>query len=505
MRGFEGENVANVMRTITAPVRGLNAVDSIAGMQSEDALVAENVVCYPDRVEMRYGDAAHSTGYAKSVKALHTYTGFAAESLWATTDDGVFNATAAGAVGAAAIALTNGQTQGVTLATGAGVFLTLFNGTDSCVQYDGAVWAAIAAFAGVNTNTLIAGETYKQRMYLIQKNTLTLWYLGVNAVAGAATSYPLGAIFRRGGSLKAIGTWTVDGGVGPDDHLVVVTTAGEVAVFSGTNPADPAAWFLRGVFYIGEPVGNNCLYKFGGEILCLTKGGLLPLSRALQTASIDRSPAISNRIRQLFADLMLLYGATPGWQMISHPDVPFLLVNVPGTTTGLQLVMHAQTGAWSTFSAWQANCWARMAGQLYYGGATYVRKGWSGASDSGVNIVASIFSAFTVLNYNRTKHIVNIRPMFRSNGNFSFTLGVANDFSMLPTASLVAGASSSALWGTGLWGTAVWSSTQLLTRDWRTVPDTPGVFKALYTQIASNTARVALYSSDALYKKGGTF
>src|SRR5688572_17790004 len=100
----------NLSAQLPAPIGGLNAVSSIMGMPPTDAVVMENWLPYPDRLEMRPGSAAHATGSASTVSALYSYGGLTgSNTLFATNNTGVYDVIAAGVWPAAAIALTNGQ------------------------------------------------------------------------------------------------------------------------------------------------------------------------------------------------------------------------------------------------------------------------------------------------------------------------------------------------------------------------------------------------------------
>ncbi|NCV55893.1 MAG: hypothetical protein EBW54_06760, partial [Betaproteobacteria bacterium] len=66
---------------------------------------------------------------------------------------------------------------------------------------------------------------------------MTCWYLGVSNVAGTAVEFPMGALFKHGGAILKIDTWTLDAGYGLDDYLCIFTTKGEVAVYRGTDPS----------------------------------------------------------------------------------------------------------------------------------------------------------------------------------------------------------------------------------------------------------------------------
>jgi len=497
----------NISIQLPAPVGGLNAVSSIMSMAKTDSVVLENLFPYPDRLELRQGSLDHVTGSGANIDRLHAYSSpTGTDSLWATTDSGVYNVTAAGAIPAAAVALTDGKTIGSILSTGASNYLTLCNGVDTIKQYDGTTWSSIATFGATSTATYSYIETYRQRYYLISRNSMTLEYLAANSITGATVTYNLGSIFRRGGRLVALGTWTIDGGTGPDDQLVICTSQGEIAVFSGTDPASVNTWAFRGVYYIGRPLGPKPFFKYGGDLLYLCENGLFPLSKALLVASLDRTQSVSRKISQIFSDAGKLYFANEGWEIIAAPDIPFVLVNVPGDSIRYQYVMHAQTGSWSIFSGWSARCFARIGSDLYFGTDTTVVK-VTGVSDNGDSIVGTMLQAYSNLGFSRGKKIQEIRPLFQSNGSFTYSMGISRDFEEVIDTNSIAGAStgSASLWGSATWGTNVWNGSFNITREWRSVPDDYSTWKAFYLQISSTTAEVKYLGADLLVTEGGSF
>ena len=50
---------------------------------------------------------------------------------------------------------------------------------------------------------------------------LSAFYLDVASVGGTLTEFPMGSIFRRGGYLVDMETWTVDGGSGTGDYFAL--------------------------------------------------------------------------------------------------------------------------------------------------------------------------------------------------------------------------------------------------------------------------------------------
>ena len=168
---------------------------------------------------------------------------------------------------------------------------------------------------------------------------------------GAALALDLSNLCQRGGYLVTMATWSYDNGRGMDDYAVFVTSEGEVIVYQGTDPASSATWSLVGVYAIGTPLGRRCAVKYGGDLLLITKDGVVPMSK-VQTSTIVTSRAtITDKIQSAVSEATTLYGANDGWQIQVFPPENMLLLNVPvSSTTQEQYVMNTITGAWCNFS-----------------------------------------------------------------------------------------------------------------------------------------------------------
>lgn len=482
------------------PVKGFTTGAPFMGMKPTSAVTMENFYPFPDRLQMRPGYNEHSTGFAAVPYRLWVYaSGSGAEKLFATTDSGLYDITSGGSVPSASIALTNGKTIAVNMTTGANHYFFAVNGTDSMIRYDGTTWSSVATL-GVATNTFSYIEVYRQRLFFALENSLTIYFLPINSISGTAVSYDLGAIFRRGGYIVGLGTWTLDGGYGPEDQFAVVTSKGEVAVFVGNDPSNSASWSLRGVYFIGRPLGARPLYKYGGDLLYLSENGLYPLSSAVQSASIDRVQAVTEDIRQYFNDSARNFGPNEGWQILSIPDTPLLLVNIPASPVRKQVIMHAQTGAWSSISGWDAYAFERMGTSVYFSTSTGVMK-VTGVSDNGANIVATLLQAYSDFGYPGAKQVVGIRPSFISGGNFQYSIGWSKDFSDATVFNNInlSGLSGASLWGSGLWGSAIWGGTTAPIETWQTVFDGYSRYKALYLQISSRLSSIQYLGARVQY------
>lgn len=468
-------------------------------MEDAEALVLNNWIPFPDALEMRPGNLNHVTGAASPLLRLWNYANSSGvETLFATSNTGVYNVTTAGALGAAVSALTNGQTIGTIIATGANNYLILVNGTDSLRKFDGSAWSAVATLGTTNTNTYSYVETYNQRLFFIRKNSLTLEYLPINSISGTPLSYDLGAIFRKGGKLVALGTWTIDGGVGAQDKLVAVTSQGEVAIFTGSDPGSAATWANEGVYFIGKPLGAQPLSKFGGDLMYISEVGIFPISRALQSVSVTYNQAISDKIQPIISTLANSFGGQDGWQICVQPSIPLLIVNIPSTPIRVQYCMHLTSKGWCSFSGWNANNFCLMNGTLYFCTDTGVQV-VDGTDDVGADITATMLSAYSQLGYSNTKRVSAMRPFFQPAAAFTYSLAMANDFETNPTGQPITPPAFGAysVWGTARFGANYWASSATVLQDWRAPADLPKSWKALYLQVSVKSATIRYLGAEA--------
>src|SRR4051812_20640681 len=82
---------------IPAPIGGYNPSELLSLMKSAYAPVLDNWFPQPDGLETRDGYVSHITAIPKKCDRLHVYAGpTGTESLWGSTDDGIYNFTTAG-------------------------------------------------------------------------------------------------------------------------------------------------------------------------------------------------------------------------------------------------------------------------------------------------------------------------------------------------------------------------------------------------------------------------
>jgi len=494
--------------SIPPPVGGLNARDELAKMDPRDALVLDNFFPEPSNVSIRKGYASHATGMSGQIRTLMEYAGPTSRKLFAAISTAIYNVTSSGAVGAAELSsLSSGDWQHVQIATTAGNFLVLANGADSVRNYDGSSWTT-PSITGVTSSDLISVCVHKKRLWFVEKNTTNAWYLGTEAIAGAASKFALGAQFKAGGKLVAIGTWTRDAGAGPDDYAVFISSMGEAAIYAGTDPASGTTWEIVGVFKVGAPVGNRCLLNIGADLVIITINGAVSLATmvGLDQAQSGQA-AITDKINKLFNTDARAHSSNFGWQGILYPKGNMGIFNVP-TSTGvsqIQYVFNTITGSWCRFTGMNAGCWGLLSDNLYFGGndgVVYLAD--SGYQDNGGGIIGSMKTAFNYFkSRGRIKAFKMVRPLLSSSGNPSFLMGLNTDFAdSTPTDAPTTAEITGSLWGAAVWGTDIWAGTTEISKDWQGVAGV-GMCAAIRLNVTANGVSCAVNSFDILYETGG--
>lgn len=490
--------------SVPSPVGGWNARDPIAAMPPTDAIVLDNMFPTTTDVRVRPGMESWATGLSGRVETMMPYSSTTTDKLFAVAGGDVFDVTSAGAVGAAVTTFTSSRIFYEHFTTAAGNYLICCNGLDAPQHYNGTAWAT-PSITGVTggASTLIQPVSFQSRLFFVQDNSLSVWYLAVNSIAGAATEIPLGGVFQDGGYLVAMGNWTIDAGRGIDDHAVFITSNGEVAVYAGSDPTSASTWALVGVYRLGSPVGRRCVVKFAGDLLIICEDGVYPLSVALGKS--DNTQAITDKIRSAVTTATAIYKSVYGWQVLPYQQQNALMLNVPvSSDVTYQYVMNTITGAWCRFTGWNCISLSLFEGDLYYGGANTVYRGWYGSNDNGNDIVSDVKQAFSDFGApSLNKHFKMVKPYIGTNSTIEPGIILNVDYSDRTVTSAGAAVPVTAgVWGVSLWGQAVWGGGLQTTKKWRSVNGI-GTTASLRMKAYTKNSDVRWYSTDFLYEVGG--
>lgn len=361
--------------------------------------------------------------------------------------------------------------------------------------------------AGLTPANLITVTVFKQRTWYIEANTMNVWYSGILAYQGALTLLPLGQIFKMGGTLMQMATWTIDNVSGMDDYAAFITTEGEVAIYQGYDPAQISTWSLVGVFRIGRPIGRRCITRLESDVLVITADGLSLLSQAMLTDRAQQNANLTYKILNQINQDVQTYNANFGWQVIEYPLGNKLILNVPEVSNSAvhQWVMNAVTKAWCRFRNWNANCWEIQQDSLYFGGNTAVYLADTGTSDAGVAITVDCKPAFSYFDLvGQIKRYVMARPIFQVSSTINPNIILNIDFAdvAIPAPSFSSG--GTAPWNTSPWNTTPWGGTQpsLIVKNWQGVA---GLGYVASGRIAMQLKGIGVqwFSTDYMFEPGG--
>lgn len=490
-----------VTKVIPTPTEGWDAISPLASMDPKRAPILDNWVPRPGYCEIRGGYIEWAdTGTTDPVETLMVYRSASVERMFAAAGTSIYDVTTGGAAGAAVVTgLTSARWQYVIFTPGGGsTVIQLCNGADTLRQYNGTVWSAPAITGlpgGATTANIVNIWAAKRRLWYVLEDTQIAAFMPADAITGAiAGTVDLGALWTQGGYLMAVSSWTIDGGNGPQDYTLFISSRGQVSIYQGTDPTLASSWHLVGTFQVAPPIGRRCTLKVGSDVGIITEHGVLPISQALPfDPSADRSVAITARIQNAMASASTLAKDNFGWQLISFPEQTLAILNVPlvQNVTQQQFVMNALTGAWCRFTGWNANCFEIFNNSLYWGSNDgKIHQGYTGSTDGGSPINYDMQVAFNWFDEpGRIKRMTMVMPMLVLGGSITPTLTVDTNFQSSNNAAPVTTFTGTTLWDSAVWDTDEWPELTTTFTEWLTV-NAIGHSMAVRLKLSLNTSDV---------------
>ena len=368
---------------------------------------------------------------------------------------------------------TSGNYAATQMANQSGEHLIAVNDAgDPPLHFDGATWEVfnadqITGPAGSGPEHglgLTYVWTYRSRMFFVEGGTMNAWYLDIDAYQGLLKMIPLGGSAARGGALLFGATWSMDTGAGTDDKCVFVTTEGELLIFAGDNPGDPAHWAQQGRYAIGRPMGMNAHMLIGGDLLIMTVDGIVPISQAINkdAGSLDLA-LVTKTIRPMWRAEVAVKGELP-WTMHRWDSYGGVFVTWPGGAPGNRYcgIMNNATAAWARMVGYDAMCFAAMNDDFFYGtqDGTVVQCE-RGGSDSGQPYTATLVGGWELFQAPSAQNVWwQARAVFAAATNQPFipTLDATVDYQVIIPPPPNAGADPGIgdVWDQGLWDAARW-------------------------------------------------
>lgn len=389
-------------------------------------------------------------------------------------------------------------------------------GTGSAITDGTVTWAYTPAISGVDPDDIAFVTVWKNRIWLVKKDSQTAYYLPTNSLFGAANSFHFGPQFKYGGHLVGLWSWTIDGGAGVDDMLVAISSAGDLVVYQGTDPSSASTFEIKAVWNVGAvPAGRRIATDYGGDLLILSFLGVVPLSKVLSGASFQDTEIYATRkIATTLGRLMTERSTASGWDIKIHPEDKSLVVLTPQPAgeDPEQWVMALSPRGWTQHTGVPMACAEAWKGKFYFGtsdGRVCINDGDvdnNGISSSAnvVAIEAALITSSQNLGNARQKVLQQVKPMFQTNGTTpQFAVESRYDFDVSEPGSIqFVTPTGSGIWDVSSWDVGIWGSGVGRAGEWRGVSGV-GTNVAIALRVSSK-ARWTLVGFDAQFTQGAT-
>lgn len=473
------------------PLGGINMLSPAVGAPISDCIYCYNMTAREMGLGPRLGSREYARNLDGPVRSVLPFRGSqpGLSKLFATTATGIWDVTGGGLAPVQVVVFPVATDQAgygvstsvVDLNSGHNLLYTDEENGYYVYREATAAWVkvtrddvapGIGEVGGVDPAHLCFCMVWKNRVFLVERYTGKAWYTDINAIFGALTAYNFGTKFREGGELVGLWNWSGETGDGADDRLVVISRAGDVVVYEGTNIASADHFDMVGVWSVGDvPAGRHIASAFGGDVMVLSALGAVPMSKlVIGNVVFDRSQYATQKIPTLFNSIMGQYKNYLGWNVVLSPEDGTLVVAYPNESavSVSQLVMSLATRGWSMYRGLNMTALAAWDGQLYYGtedGRVILNTGSVDGvmlddPDSYSPIEFSLLTTFQALGNPHQKIVQFIRTTFLNpGGELQYETQPRYGYGLTEPAPppVVPAATGAGVWGTSLWDSVVWA------------------------------------------------
>jgi len=519
MRAMQAPNVRNY--TIPAPVGGIY---NRGPEELVNEFFARDIVnMIPDQdLNIRKGYAEHASGMTGDVEFLYEHVKpDGTRVLLAGANKNIYNATSSGTATDLTSSLanfSNNRWQAVTL----GGTTIIVNGADAPLAFNGtAISTGGPQFtgSGLTETNLINASVYKTRLYLVEANSTSIWYGGVGAITGALTELDTGDQLRKGGYVLYAGSWTRDTGAGMEDVFLIITSRGEILLYTGNYPGDTDTWEIVGRFQIPEPLGYRAIFSIPGDVAIITVGGTFLISALVAANDVGAQLTdYTENISKPFGEDARHYQTNWGWQGCYYGARGWTIINVPIAEDSRskqwvsKLVNNPKSGklinSWTRFENINAYSWSEFNRGLFFGGDDgKIYRADYGYNDDGSSIDISVKHAFSYLGSRNTKkQITAARSLMRASSSIELGYGVDMDFrSDGEVSSISNSAEASTSWGSE-WGSS-WGGigASVPFQEWEMIASNTGYAASLKLEAQFKNINFELAATNLHYLPGGNF
>jgi hypothetical protein len=349
----KGSQIAQFI-PLPAPSKGMNAIANLSQMDPAEAIYCINMLPTQAGVAVRPGYSDWVEGFTDTggIRTIITVRGSGAsgtyDKIFACTIKGIYDVTSIGAPNTPpSLAVTFGNQSGnagyceydSTTNNGGNSTLLVCDEVNGYYTYDfpTSTWTKVTLGAGagqvsnVDPATFVSVRVFNNFVWFVQAGSGNAWYLPINQIYGAATSFGFSNKTPHGGNLNNLYIFTYGSYFGMYLYLVFVGDSGDVLAYSGTNPASSTTWTLSGQWYVGDmPAGRRNASNYGGDLLILSNfGGVMLSSLFYQKSLDDPNTFLTKKINPALAQDIANYGSIRGWQIVPWPAINSILIILP--------------------------------------------------------------------------------------------------------------------------------------------------------------------------------
>lgn len=189
---------------------------------------------------------------------------------------------------------------------------TFFWGCDA-VRSDAGVWGTIG-YTGLGA-TGKGAVPYKNRNYIINKDSTKYNYSEINAIAGFTHEVDLKDVSTTGANIACVTRITISDNVSTVDLLSFILFSGEVLFFSGTYP-DSSTWAIVGRATIGKPLSYMSGIAYGADFIAFCTTGPTSLRDVfLKGDKYQAKGALGEEIFGLWKNILAVYSSSDSYPM----------------------------------------------------------------------------------------------------------------------------------------------------------------------------------------------
>ena len=212
-------------------------------------------------------------------------------------------------------------------------------------------------------------------------------------------------------------------------------------------------------------MSQRSVVKFGRDLIVSTELDYVFFSEVVTGKEARRKKTkITGAVEQAIKD----YGTNWGWDTCIYNSGKLGIFNVPVTTNSeaKQHIVNLVTGAWSTWTGHNANCWREFNGKLYFGGARgRVYEAEYQYDDENTPIESIVQPSWSRLRNKNNKRVIAIREHYNVGNRINISNEFATDYGEFPSQGFPPEVDSIGTdWGSD-WGSE-WSSGGDTMNDW---------------------------------------